>query len=249
MLRDADADELQVLQRALQADTRKGVQRALEAASRRIERIAQERERVGALYRFQREIAHSGVALGLDEVGRGPLAGPLTIGGVVLNDEPLILGLNDSKQVPETARPGIAKTIRNQARAWTIQHIPPGDIDEFGMTACLKKAFKAAIDDIEAQGVAVDVVLLDGNPLHIDPRETNVIKGDAKCACIAAASLIAKVERDSLMADYSQMYPLYGFDRNKGYGSAAHIKAIEKHGMTPIHRRSFCHFTEQPTLF
>jgi ribonuclease HII len=117
------------------------------------------------------------------------------------------------------------------------------------MTACLKTAFSRAIADIERQGVQVDRVLLDGNPLGIDKREVNVIKGDAQCACIAAASIIAKVARDTLMESYAKLYPSYGFEKNKGYGSAAHMDAISRFGLSPIHRRSFCHFYEQQTLF
>lgn len=248
MLQAADAAEFAVLERALKADTRKGVAQAVEAARRRLAADAEERRRVAALYSFQASVG-SGVILGLDEVGRGPLAGPLTIGGVVLPDEPQVLGLNDSKQIPEAKRRAISDEVRATAIAWTIQHIPPERIDELGMSACLRQAFRAAIDDIEARGVKVDAILLDGNPLHLDPREVNVVKGDAKCASIAAASIIAKVERDSLMCEYAELYPEYGFEKNKGYGSGAHIDAIAQFGLSPIHRRSFCHFEVQETLF
>jgi len=238
-----------VLERALKGDSRKGVQQALEAARKRLEAAERELKRVQSMYAFEREIGGEGVILGLDEVGRGPIAGPLTVGGVVLAPEPVILGLNDSKQVPEPKRKPISERIRSTAVAWTIQHIEPAQIDELGMATCLRMAFKAAIDDIEAQGISVDRILLDGNPLHLDSREINVVKGDAKCASIAAASIIAKVERDSIMETYAELYPLYGFDTCKGYGSAAHLDAISHYGLTPIHRRSYCHFTEQPTLF
>ena len=249
MLQTASAEELAVLERALSADTRKGVINALEAARRRIEAEENERKRLNGLYEFQEQIGGSGLLLGMDEVGRGPIAGPLTIGGVVLPREPQIPGLNDSKQIPEAKRPAIAREIREHAIAWTIQHIEPAEIDQNGMAASLRKAFSAAIADIESQGISVDAILLDGNPLHLDSREINVIKGDAKCACISAASIIAKVERDSLMERYAEVYPFYGFEHNKGYGSEQHIAAIGAHGLSPIHRRSFCHFHEQPTLF
>ena len=117
------------------------------------------------------------------------------------------------------------------------------------MTACLKKAFKQAIAEIESQGVHADVVLLDGNPLHIDPREINVVKGDAKCASISAASVIAKVERDQLMREYDKRYPGYDFASSKGYGSARHRQAIAEMGVTPIHRVSFCGNFLQESLF
>lgn len=249
LLQEAGAEEFAVLERAFKADTRKGVVQALQAARKRLEAQAAEQRRVEALYRYEEEIASGGVVIGLDEVGRGPLAGPLTIGGVVLARSPLLLGLNDSKQVPAPRREVLASQVRETAIAWTIQHVPPQEIDELGMAACLRKGFTAAIAAIEAQGVHVDVILLDGNPLHMDAREVNVVKGDAKCASIAAASIIAKVERDDLMVQAAEMYPYYGFDHNKGYGSAAHMKAISTHGLSPIHRRSFCQFYEQQTLF
>lgn len=249
MLQDAGPEEFAVLERALSADTRKGVVNALETTRRRLQAQEAERARIDCLYAYQQELGGTGLVLGLDEVGRGPIAGPLTVGGVVLPAEPHIMGLNDSKQIPEAKRAGIAAQIRDVAIAWTIQHIEPAEIDEKGMSAALRKAFKAAIDDIAAQGIAVDAILLDGNPLHLDPREINVIKGDAKCACISAASIIAKVERDSIMEHYAEMYPFYGFEHNKGYGSERHIDALRERGLTPIHRRSFCHFHEQPTLF
>ena len=107
----------------------------------------------------------------------------------------------------------------------------------------------AAIAEVEAQGVAVDVVLLDGNPLHLDPREVNVVKGDGKCASIAAASLVAKVARDHVMEAYAEQYPGYGFESNKGYGSEGHMAAIRERGLCPIHRRSFCSFAAQESLF
>ena len=249
LLQAADADEYAVLERAFKSDTRKGVQNALQAAKKRLEAVAAEKARVSELYKYQRSLASRGLILGLDEVGRGPLAGPLTVGGVVLPEEPIILGLNDSKQIPEARRPQIAADIRKYAKAFTIQHIEPADIDEHGMAVCLRMAFTRAIADIESQGIEIDCILLDGNPLRLDPREINVIKGDAKCASIAAASILAKVERDSLMQRYAELYPSYEFEKNKGYGSSAHIDAITRFGLSPIHRRSYCHFDEQPTLF
>lgn len=249
LLQAASADEYAVLVRAFKSDTRKGVQQALQAAKKRLQAEEDERERVAGLYHYQASISSDGAILGLDEVGRGPLAGPLTVGGVVLPDEPLILGLNDSKQIPEAKRPRIAAEIRKHARAFTIQHIEPSEIDEHGMATCLRIAFTRAIADIESQGIDLGSILLDGNPLHLDPRELNVVKGDAKCASIAAASILAKVERDSIMEKYAELYPSYEFEKNKGYGSSAHIDAISRFGLCPIHRRSYCHFDEQPTLF
>lgn len=249
-LSEASAQEFAVLERSLVADTRKGVQVALESTRRRLAAEEAERRRVSALYEYQDELSGGRLVLGLDEVGRGPLAGPLTVGAVVLRpDAPQIAGLNDSKQVPEHHRPYLAQTVRERALAWAIVDIPPAEIDEQGMALCLRKAFRKAIADVESQGVHSEVVLLDGNPLHLDPREINVVHGDARCASIAAASLIAKVSRDALMVSYDETYPGYDLASSKGYGSARHRDAIAKMGLTPIHRASFCRGLVQETLF
>lgn len=249
-LKTVDRTEFDILEYSLRGDTRKGVQAALAQTRKRLDAADAEEARLKSLYDFEESLASGGVVLGLDEVGRGPLAGPLTIGGVVLNKAAKrVEGLNDSKQIPENHRDSIAKSVKEAALAWAVVHIPPSDIDTHGMTACLKKAFKQAIAEIEAQGVHVDVVLLDGNPLHIDPREKNVIKGDAKCASISAASVIAKVERDQIMRDYDKQYPGYDFASSKGYGSAHHRQAIAEKGITPIHRVSFCGNFLQESLF
>lgn len=249
MFKTADAQEFAVLERSFAADTRRTVQNAIRAARKRLEAQAQEIQRVGEMLEFQDSLACGRVLVGLDEVGRGPLAGPLAVGAVVLPRDAVIVGLNDSKQLSEKKRGELADQIKAQALAWSVQYVQPSDIDSHGMTACLKAAFSAAVADIEAQGIVPEVVLLDGNPLHFDPREVNVVKGDAKCASIAAASIIAKVERDSLMVRYSAEYPQYGFDSNKGYGSAQHQEAIRRFGLTPIHRASFCRAFTQESLF
>ena len=251
-LQEADAAAFAVLERSLVADTRKGVRAAVEVARRRLEAEAAEEARLAGMYAFERELAAErggSVVIGLDEVGRGPLAGPLAVGGVVLDADDPIAGLNDSKQVRPEDREAIAGEVRRRARAWTVQYVEPADIDRVGMTAALRRAFAAAIAEVEAQGVVVDVGLLDGNPLHLDPREVNVVKGDGKCASIAAASLVAKVARDHVMEAYAEQYPGYGFESNKGYGSEGHMAAIRERGLCPIHRRSICSFAAQESLF
>lgn len=251
-LHDADEREFAVLERSLVADTRKGVRDAVERARQRLAAAAAERQRLAALYSFERSIAQGRggeVIVGLDEVGRGPLAGPLAVGAVVLPDDPFIDGLNDSKQVKPEARERIAVQVKAVAVAWTVEYVEAADIDACGMTASLMLAFRRAIASIEEAGVRPDVVLLDGNPMRLDEREVNVVKGDGKCASIAAASIVAKVERDALMCRYAEEYPEYGFDACKGYASAAHIEAIRRFGLTPIHRVSFCTAFTQPTLF
>ncbi|MDO5335353.1 MAG: ribonuclease HII [Coriobacteriia bacterium] len=249
-LKLVDEQEFVVLERSLKGDTRKGVQVALAQARKRLESDRQERERVQGLYDFERELAQEGLVVGLDEVGRGPLAGPLTIGAVVLNPEAaLVEGLNDSKQIPEAKRDEVAHAVKAAARAWAIVHVSPAQIDEEGMSSCLRQAFSSAVAKIEDQLGRVDVILLDGNPLHLDEREINVVKGDSKCASIAGASVIAKVERDRLMREYDVQYPGYDLASSKGYGSERHRQAISEKGLTPIHRASFCGNFLQESLF
>lgn len=253
MLNEASTEaELAVLERSLVADTRKGVRQALEVTRRRIQTEEAEQKRLQSMYEFQQQLARSRdarVIVGLDEVGRGPVAGPLAVGAVVLPEAPLIAGLNDSKQVSPAHREQIAAEIKARALAWTVQYISPEDIDAHGMTSSLMTAFRGAIAAIEAAGITPDIILLDGNPLHLDKREVNVIKGDAKCASIAAASIVAKVERDALMDEYAKQYTPYGFEHNKGYASADHIAAIKQYGLSPIHRVSFCSAFTQESLF
>lgn len=251
-LSEADAEELAVLERALVADERKGVRSALAVAKRRLQAEASEEARLASMYSFERSLCGENphaVVVGLDEVGRGPLAGPLAVGAVVLPADLKIAGLNDSKQVKPADRECIAAEVKRVALAWDVHYVEPSYIDDHGMTASLRLAFSSAVKAIEQAGVRPDVILLDGNPLHLDPREVNVVKGDGKCASIAAASIVAKVERDALMCRYAESYPEYHFAENKGYASQVHIDAIERVGLSPIHRKSFCTAFTQQTLF
>ncbi len=252
-LESADRVTFDALQRALSADDRKGVKALLAAAQKRLDAADAEAARLESLYALQAQYECDGYAVGLDEVGRGPVAGPLTIGAVVLPREPRIQGLNDSKQLSSDERERIAAEVKEVAIAWHIEHIQPQDIDELGMSHCLHLAFSRALAHIDesmaAKGLPLVSVLVDGNPLRIDSRERNIIKGDAKCACIAAASVIAKVERDRIMCDLASQYPLYGFEKSKGYASAEHIQAIRAYGLTPVHRSSFCQGFCQESLF
>lgn len=251
-LQEADEKEFEVLERSLVADTRKGVRSAVEVARRRLAAQRAEAERLEGLYRFEEELMEqrgASLCVGLDEVGRGPVAGPLAVGAVVLPREPRIKGLNDSKQIAPDARERIAARIKEVALAWTVEYASSEDIDTHGMSACLRGAFSRAVRRIGEQGVEVELILLDGNPLHLDEREVSLVKGDARCASISAASIVAKVERDELMRQMAERYPGYGFEANKGYASAEHIEAIKTLGLCPIHRASFCTSFTQQSLF
>ena len=226
----ASPDELDALAQRYADDPRKQVARALERALKARDALAAEEERVRALYDLQRELGGDGIVLGVDEVGRGAVAGPLTVCAVALPDEPIILGLNDSKQLTPKRREELAVRIREHAIALGICHIPPEEIDRRGMAVALRLAMAGAI---EATGVDPDCVLIDGNPVHVHPRERCVVKGDA-----------------ALMDDLERAYPGYGFAKSKGYASQEHIDAIRSHGLTPVHRATFCgNFVEAPRLF
>ena len=252
LVRRADEAELEVIERSLAADTRSGVRQALDAARRRVDAERAERERVDRLYEAEEAIARErggGVVVGVDEVGRGSVAGPLAAGAVALPRKPRIAGLNDSKQVSPEDRERVAAEVKRVALAWAVAYVEPAEIDAHGMAASLRTAFRTAIAMVEGAGVSVGVVLIDGAPIHCDPREACIVKGDAACASIAAASIVAKVERDALMDRLDAEHPGYGFASNKGYASEAHVKAIRDHGLTPVHRASFCTRFVQQTLF
>jgi ribonuclease HII len=166
---------------------------------------------------------------------------------VALPEEPIIWGLNDSKQLTPTKREELAIQIAEHALAIGIAHIEPASIDVVGMGVAIRMGMAQAI---EAAGIEADAVIIDGNPVHVHPREVTLVKGDARVACIAAASIVAKVTRDAMMVAYAREYPAYHFDSCKGYGSAEHIAALRACGPCALHRLSFCgNFMEGPSLF
>ncbi|MBS5865885.1 ribonuclease HII [Olegusella massiliensis] len=247
LFKTASHDEIDNLISRYAEDPRAQVQQALKSARRRQEHFLRERSRVHGMYLLQKELGGSGITIGVDEVGRGAIAGPLTVAAVVLPDEPEILGVNDSKQLSPQQRSELALRIQTIAVSIGISHIPAELIDKQGMAASLRQAMSEAIVDT---GVEPDSVLIDGNPVHAHPKERTIVKGDAKIAAIAAASIVAKVTRDQLMVEYDKSYPEYHFASCKGYGSAEHIAAIKQFGLTPLHRVSFCsNFVEMPSLF
>ena len=247
MLSDAPLDEARELVERYREDPRKQVMRAVEVARRRIEREEAERDRVEAMYALERELGGDGVVVGVDEVGRGALAGPLTVAAVRLPASPIVGGLNDSKQLTPSRREALAAQIADVALAIGIAHVEPASIDALGMALSLRQAMARAVGDT---GLDPDCVLIDGNPVHAHPAERCLVKGDARVASIAAASIVAKVTRDALMVAYDEEYPGYHLAESKGYGSAEHIAAIRERGLTPIHRVSFCgNFLETARLF
>ena len=246
-LSSATFEEIPELIERFADDPRVQVQKACATARRRYEKEAAERERVDAMYDRMLELGGRGVVVGVDEVGRGSVAGPLTVCAVCLPPEPRIWGINDSKQLTAARREVLAARISEVATAIGMCHIPPGHIDEVGMARCMREAVAGAVADT---GLEPDCVIMDGNPLHAVEHEVDVPHGDALVACVAAASIVAKVERDQMMVELDAEYPGYHLAQCKGYASAEHIEAIREKGLSPIHRASFCgNFLETGRLF
>ena len=188
---------------------------------------------------FENELHEKGMKFvcGVDEVGRGPLAGPVVCAAVIMPADDIVDGVDDSKKLTAKKRVRLSELIRQKAIAWAICRVEPQVIDEINILQATRLCMKNAVESLSVRS---DFVLTDGNmELDIDIPQRSIIKGDAECYCIGAASIIAKVERDVLMAQYAVVYPGYGFEKNAGYGTAAHIAAIKSLGLTPIHRRSF----------
>lgn len=253
-LRHAQGDELEALIEAQAGDPRERVQALVESARRRLERDRAEEARVRCMYERAMELGGNGLVFGVDEVGRGAVAGPLTVAAVALPQEPVIIGLNDSKKLSVAKRRILSARIREAALAIGIYHVPPHRIDEIGMARAIREAMAGAVREAaKAADAEPDAVLIDGNPVGIHPKETCVVKGDAAIAPIAAASIVAKVCRDAIMVEAEKTWPGYGFASCKGYAAANHIAAIRARGLTPYHRATFCRrFTgekAQQTLF
>lgn len=247
-LAEAQGTALERLIRRYARDERSGVRTAAASARRRLLAERAEDDRLSRLYAMEAELHEQGHAViaGVDEVGRGALAGPLTAAAVVLPLSPRIEGLDDSKRLTPERREVVAAQVKQVALAWSITHVPPADIDGLGMTAALRRAVLGALHGLD---LTADRVVLDGLPLGVSSVETAVVKGDSRVAAIAAASVIAKVARDELMRSLAPEHPAYGFDINKGYGTTEHIAAISRLGPCPHHRRSFAPCAENLTLF
>ncbi len=200
-------------------------------------KLEAEKERMYALFSYEREYGENLAICGIDEVGRGPLAGPVYAAAVILPKDCDILYINDSKKLSEKKRETLSAEIREKAVAWAIGTADNKRIDEINILQATYEAMREAIKNL---GIKPDILLNDAVTIPlVDIKQIPIIKGDAKSASIASASIIAKVARDSLMAEYAKEYPEYGFERNKGYGTAEHIAAIKEYGVTPIHRMSF----------
>ena len=225
--------------RALEQDPRAGARAIAEQMRKKQKAQARENARLEQMLTIEKKLRKRGIQhiAGVDEAGRGPLAGPVVAAAVILPPDTLIPGLNDSKALSEKRREELFETIHDIALAIGVGKASPQEIDKYNIRNATHRAMCQALD---ALGISPDRVLIDGNAIPGSPfPEQAVIGGDRKSLSIAAASVIAKVTRDRLMIDYHAQYPAYGFAGHKGYGSADHLAALQKHGPCPIHRRSF----------
>ena len=201
------------------------------------ERLEKERARLHEMRVYEREYAGYRYICGIDEAGRGPLAGPVVAGAVVLGPETEILYLNDSKKLSEKKREILYDEIREKAVAVGVGIVSPARIDEINILQATYEAMRMAVDSLE---VRPDILLNDAVTIpEIEIMQVPIIKGDQKSVSIAAASIIAKVTRDRLMTEYDKVIPGYDFARHKGYGTKKHIEALKELGPAPIHRTTF----------
>ena len=199
-----------------------------------------EEERLKQLKQIEEEIYNTGVETicGIDEAGRGPLAGPVVVAAVIIPRDSFIEGVNDSKKVSEKKRELLYDLITKEAIAWGVGIIDQKEIDRINILNATKEGLTTAIKNLEVKPDRIIVDALKGIDTLGIPY-TSIIKGDAKCYSIAAASIIAKVTRDRIMRQWDEIYPQYGFEKHKGYGTAMHMQAIREYGLCPLHRRSF----------
>ena len=197
-------------------------------------------ERLNVLKEFENKLYSEGLKYiaGIDEAGRGPLAGPVVVGIAIMKPDSFIEGVNDSKKISEKKRELLYEQITNEAIDWSVGIVDQNEIDEINILNATKKALHMAITNLK---IKPDRILVDALE-HIDTcgiPYTSIIKGDAKVYSISAASIIAKVTRDRMMKEYDEIYPEYGFAGHKGYGTAKHIQAIKAYGPCPLHRKTF----------
>lgn len=233
----ADSSTLPMLFEKYATDERTGVISLLAKYKKREEKLEAEKQRIADMSIYERKYADFLHICGIDEVGRGPLAGPVVACAVILPKDCDILYLNDSKKLSEKMRETLYEEIMEKAVSVGIGIVGPQRIDEINILQATYEAMRMAIAELKVQP---DLLLNDAVTIpEVSTKQVPIIKGDAKSISIAAASIVAKVTRDRLMVQYDEVLPGYGFASNKGYGSAAHIEALRELGATPIHRQSF----------
>ena len=236
-------EELSACMVQYESDERKGVQAILASCQKKLEKEEKEQLRLDTMLKYERSYVTYQHICGIDEAGRGPLAGPVVAGAVILPVDCKIRYLNDSKKLSAARREELFDEIMDKAVAAAVGIVSPARIDEINILQATYEAMRQAIGKLS---VTPDLLLNDAVTIpQVDISQVPIIKGDAKSMSIAAASILAKVTRDRLMVEYDKVMPEYGFAGHKGYGSAAHIEALKKYGPSPIHRKTFIgHFVE-----
>lgn len=239
----ADMDGYPVLYEKYEGDVRSGVQKLIAQCRRKEAALEAEKQRTEKMKEYEHKYEHLGYLCGIDEVGRGPLAGPVVACAVILPEDCQILYLNDSKKLSAARREELYDVIMREAVSVGIGMRGPERIDEINILQATYEAMREAVSKLQ---VVPQVLLNDAVTIpQITIPQVPIIKGDAKSISIAAASIVAKVTRDRMMEEYDKVYPGYGFASNKGYGAQAHIEALKRYGATPIHRKTFItHFTD-----
>ncbi|MDO4322424.1 MAG: ribonuclease HII [Lachnospiraceae bacterium] len=233
----ADDEALARLFETYADDERAGVVGLIAKYRKKQEKLAAEYRRLDGMLVYERKYAGCGLICGIDEAGRGPLAGPVVAGAVILPENCRILYLNDSKKLTEKRREELYDEITEKAVAWGVGMASPARIDEINILQATYEAMREAVSKLS---IAPQLLLNDAVRIpQVEIPQVPIIKGDAKSLSIAAASVLAKVTRDRLMREYDKVMPEYGFAAHKGYGSAAHIAALKEYGPSPIHRRTF----------
>lgn len=234
---NAEVEEYAGLFEEYRQDTRSGVVSLINKYQKEIDKLRKEKERIEHLKEYERKYSGYDAICGIDEAGRGPLAGPVVAGAVILPKDCDILYINDSKQLSAKKREELYDVIMDQAVAAGVGIVSCQRIDEINILNATYEAMRQAIEKLSKKP---DILLNDAVRIPgVDIMQVPIIKGDAKSISIGAASIIAKVTRDRMMAEYAKLYPQYGFEEHKGYGSAAHIEAIKTYGPCPIHRKTF----------
>ena len=237
ILENIDTPDFLDIVEKYETDRRRGVQALLVRARKRYDALCKEKERIFAMQEFERKYSDYTYICGVDEAGRGPLAGPVVAGAVILPKDCDILYINDSKQLTEKKREELYDIIIEKAVAYGIGIVSAERIDEINILQATYEAMRIAISKL---GVTPDILFNDAVKIpEVNIKQVPIIKGDARSLSIAAASILAKVTRDRMMKEYAGIYPEYGFAEHKGYGSPGHIEEIKEYGVTPIHRRTF----------
>lgn len=233
----ASMEEQRRLREVYREDDRSGVRKLIEKSRKAEEALRTEKLRMEHMMEYERKYEHLGYLCGIDEVGRGPLAGPVVACAVILPKDHEILYLNDSKKLSAKKREELYEVIQKEAVSIGVGMASPARIDEINILQATYEAMRQAVSKLS---VCPQLLLNDAVTIpQIEIPQVPIIKGDAKSASIAAASIVAKVTRDRLMVEYDKAMPGYGFASNKGYGSSEHIEALKKYGPSPIHRASF----------